>query len=323
MSSSINKITNPKSNMFLATFSLSNDDRILVYTYYRENHVVVYDFKKKILLKKLNILKPHAVLIHKNWLIITSENKIFSIVLVYNLNNFQKVSQYKIKKNYLVPHSICINKNLLFISFCEGDNKTGLVMVLQFNSLIGKIDMITDVIHEPFLSLGDTKGVCVDQKGKFLFVTFESEPINYVHLFINKLKYLFFKSKFVEFNNKNGIAIFKIYDGGKIFKKPIKIISFGDNPRLEDIKIYKNKLALVDLVNNIILIYKIDNNLELKLITKLKANLNSPHAISFYDGGKKLLVANTYIKVVNQKAQFWNFNKSSSKSFITFDLLNA
>jgi len=318
----INKITNPKHNMFLATFSLSNDDRILVCAYYRENYVAVYDFKKKILLRKLNILKPHAVLIHKNWLIITTENKVFPIIQVYNLYNYQKISQYKIRTNYLVPHSICINKNLLFITFCEGDNKTGSVMVFQFNSLIGKIDMITDVINKPFLSLGDTKGVCTDQRGEFLFITFESEPINFVHLFINKLKYLFFKSKFVEINNKNGIAVFKILAGGKISEKPIKIISFRDNSRLEDIKIYKNKLALVDLVNNIIIIYKIDNELNLKLITKLKANLNSPHAISFYEDGKKLLAVNTYIKVINQRAQFWNFNKNSNKSFITFDMLN-
>ena len=69
---------------------------------------------------------------------------------------------------------MCINKNLLFISFCEDANKIGLVMVFQFNSLVGKIDMVTDVIQKPFLSLGDTKGVCTDQKEKFLFVTFES-----------------------------------------------------------------------------------------------------------------------------------------------------
>jgi hypothetical protein len=39
--------------------------------------------------------------------------------------------------------------------------------------------------------------------------------------------------------------------------------------------------------------------------------------------GKKLLVGNTYIKVVNKKAKFWYFNKSSNKPFITFDMLNA
>jgi 6-phosphogluconolactonase (cycloisomerase 2 family) len=324
MFSFLNKrILAPKSNMFLASLLLSKDDRILITTYYRENAVVVYDFKKNVLLKKLNILKPHASTIHKNWLIISSENKSSAIILVYNLNNFKKVSQYNIKKKKLVPHSMCINKNLLFISFCEGTNKTGLVMVFQFNSLVGKIDMVTDVIQKPFLSLGDTKGVCTDQKKKFLFITFESEPINFVHLFINKLLYFFFKIKFVEINNKNGIAIFEIYTGGKISKKPIKIITFINNPRLEDIKIYKNKLALVDLVNNIILIYKIDHNLDLNLITKLTANLNSPHCACFYNEGKKLLVANTYIKVVNKKAKFWYFNKSSNKPFTTFDMLNS
>jgi hypothetical protein len=322
MYSLINKIIIPKHNKFLATFSLCEDDRFLSTAYYRDNGVEVFDFKKKVLLKKLNILRPHASIIHKNWLIISSENKSSAIILVYNLNNFKKVSQYNIKKK-IVPHSMCINKNLLFISLCEGENKTGLVMVFQFNSLVGKINMLTDVIHRPFLSLGDTKGICTDQKGKFLFITFESEPINFVHLFINKLLYFFFKTKFVEINNKNGIAIFEIYTDGKISKKPIKIITFINNPRLEDIKIYKNNLALVDLVNNIIFIYKIDDNLDLNLITKLTANLNSPHCICFYNKGKKLLVGNTYIKVVNKKAKFWYFNKSSNKPFVTFDILNA
>lgn len=322
MKSSINKITISRHNMFLASLCLSKDDRILSTTYYRKNKVEVYDFKRKVLLKKLNILKPHASTIDKNWLIISSENKSSAIILVYNLNNFKKVSQYNIKKK-IVPHSMCINKNLLFISFCEGENKTGLVMVFQFNSLVGKINMVNDVIDKPFLSLGDTKGVCTDPKGKFLFITFESEPINFVHLFINKLLYFFFKSKFVEINNKNGIAIFEIYTDGKISKKPIKIITFTNNPRLEDIKIYKNKIALVDLINNIIFIYKIDENLGLNLVTKLTANLNSPHCVCFYNEGKKLLVGNTYIKVVNKKAKFWYFNKSSNKPFITFDIFNT
>ena len=92
------KILAAKSNMFLSSFCLTKDDRILSTVYYRNNSVGVYDFKKKFLLKKLNILKPHASTIYKNWLIISSENKSSAIILVYNLNNFKKVSQYSIKK---------------------------------------------------------------------------------------------------------------------------------------------------------------------------------------------------------------------------------
>jgi hypothetical protein len=214
-----------------------------------------------------------------------------------------------------------ISKDSLFITLCEGDNKIGSVINLKFNHLIGKIDKILQTINKPFFSLGDTKGVCVNEKRNLLFVSFETEPINFYNLIINKFRFFFLKDKLVEINDKSGLAIFEIYSDGKISEKPLKVIKFDKNSRPEDVRIYKNKLATVDLVNNVIFIYNISNKFELKLIKKLYHNLNSPHQAHFYDNGKKLLVCNTFIKIFNQKAQFFFFNKSTTNNLISYNLL--
>jgi 6-phosphogluconolactonase (cycloisomerase 2 family) len=324
------KIKNLKTNIFMSTFSISDDSKFLATASYTANCVLIYDFKTGLLLKKINIFKPHATFIYKNWLLISSEVYKSIDIIVFNLNNFKISTQYNIKANYLIAHSnyfiahsIHVNKDLLFISFCEGENKVGTVMSTKFNSLIGRINEKFQIIHKPFLNLGDTKGICTDEKNNFLFVTFESQPINFYNLLINRFKFFFLKNKFLEINNKSGIAIFKIYREGKISEKPLKIINFDKNSRLEDIQIYKNKLATVDLVNNIIIIYQFNNNLELKFIKKLSHNLNSPHSIRFYNNGKKLLVGNTNIKVINKIPQFWRYNKNTRNVFITYNLYNA
>lgn len=313
------KIKNPKTNTYLSTFSISEDDKILASAYYRENYVLIYDFKKSLLLRKIKILKPHIVFIYKNWLLITSEFKKSTEVVIYNLNNFKITSKYK--TNHVFPHSMYVNKDLIFITFCEGENKTGSVISLKFNSLIGIINEKLQIIHKPFFSLGDTKGICADEKNNFLFVSFESEPINFYNLLINRFKFFFLKNKFVEINNKSGIAIFKIYKDGKISEKPLKIIKFDKGSRLEDIQIYKKKLVIVDLVNNFIFIYELNNNLELKFIKKISNNLNSPHSVRFYNKGKKLLVGNTNIKVTNKIVHFWRYNKNTRNAFISYNFL--
>jgi len=322
-SQAYHKIKNPNTNTYLSTFSISEDDKILASAYYRENYVLIYDFKKSLLLRKINITKPHAVFIYKNWLLITSEFYISTEVVIYNLNNFKIASRYKIKTNYLILHSMYVIKDLIFITICEGENKIGSVMSLKFNSLIGKINEKFQIIHKPFLSLGDTKGISVDEKNNFLFVSFESEPIKFYNLLINKFKFFFLKNKFIEINNKSGIAIFKIYRDGIISEKPLKIIEFDKGSRLEDIQIYKNKLVIVDLVNNFIFIYELNNKLELKLIKKNSKNLNSPHSARFYDKGKKLLVGNTNIKVTNKKVHFWRYNKNTTNVFISYNIYNV
>ena len=317
------KIKSPKTSMFLSTLSFSEDDKILATAYYRDNYVLIYDFKTSLLLKKINIFKPHAISIYKNWLLISSEVNKSTVIVVFNLNNFKISTQYKIKTNHLFAHSMHINKDLLFLSFCEGENKVGSVMSLKFNSLTGKINEALQIVHKPFLSLGDTKGICTDKKNNFLFVSFESEPINFYNLLINKFKFFFLNNKFVEINSKSGIAIFKIYKDGNISEKPLKIINFDKNSRIEDIQIYKNKLVTVDLVGNVVFIYEFNDNLELKLIKKLSNNLNSPHSLRFYDKGKKLLVCNTNIKVINNIIQFWRYNKNTRNVLVTCNLYNA
>lgn len=315
------KIKNPKTNTFLSLFSISEDDKFLASAYYKENYVLIYNFKKNLLLRKINIIKPHTVFIYKNWLLITSELEKSTEVVIYNLNNFKITSKYK--TNHTFPHSMHVNKHLIFITFCEGENKIGLVVSFKFNSLIGKINEKFQIIHKPFLSLGDTKGICADENNNFLFVTFESEPIKFFNLLKNKFKFFFLKNKFVEINNKSGIAIFKIYRDGKISEKPLKITEFDQGSRIEDIQINKKKLVIVDLVNNFIFIYELNNNLELKFIKKISNKLNSPHSARFYDKGKKLLVGNTNLKVTNKIVHFFRYNKNTRNVFISLNLYNA
>jgi WD40 repeat protein len=315
------KIKLPKANSFVSQISISEDDKILALGCYKQNNVLIYDFKKNLLLKKINILAPHGILIYKNFLLISHKfNKSIGII-IYNLNNFKIISRFKFDTNYFIAHSMSISKDSLFITLCEGDNKIGSVINLKFNHLIGKIDKILQTINKPFFSLGDTKGVCVNEKRNLLFVSFETEPINFYNLIINKFRFFFLKDKLVEINDKSGLAIFEIYSDGKISEKPLKVIKFDKNSRPEDVRIYKNKLATVDLVNNVIFIYNISNKFELKLIKKLYHNLNSPHQAHFYDNGKKLLVCNTFIKIFNQKAQFFFFNKSTTNNLISYNLL--
>jgi hypothetical protein len=315
------KIKLLKANSFVSQISISEDDKILALGCYKQNHVLIYDFKKNLLLKKINILAPHGILIYKNFLLISHKFNKSIRIIIYNLNNFKITSRFKFDTNYFIAHSMSISKDSLFITLCEGDNKIGSVINLKFNHLIGKIDKILQTINKPFFSLGDTKGVCVNEKRNLLFVSFETEPINFYNLIINKFRFFFLKDKLVEINDKSGLAIFEIYSDGKISEKPLKVIKFDKNSRPEDVRIYKNKLATVDLVNNVIFIYNISNKFELKLIKKLYHNLNSPHQAHFYDNGKKLLVCNTFIKIFNQKAQFFFFNKSTTNNLISYNLL--
>jgi len=315
------KIKFPKANSFVSQISISEDDKILALGCYKQNHVLIYDFKKNLLLKKINILAPHGILIYKNFLLISHKFNKSIRIIIYNLNNFKIISRFKFDTNYFIAHSMSISKDSLFITLCEGDNKIGSVINLKFNHLIGKIDKILQTINKPFFSLGDTKGVCVNEKRNLLFVSFETEPINFYNLIINKFRFFFLKDKLVEINDKSGLAIFEIYSDGKISEKPLKVIKFDKNSRPEDVRIYKNKLATVDLVNNVIFIYNISSKFELKLIKKLYHNLNSPHQAHFYDNGKKLLVCNTFIKIFNQKALFFFFNKSTTNNLISYNLL--
>ena len=314
------KIKLPKVNSFLSNISISEDDKFLALGCYNQNHILIYDFKKNLLLKKIDILNPHGVLIYKNFLLINHKFNKSVHIIIYNLNNFKITSRYKFDTNYFIAHSMCISKDSLFITLCEGDNKIGSVINLKFNHLIGKIDKILQIINKPFFSLGDTKGICVNERGNLLFVSFETEPTNFYNLVINKFRFFFLKDKLAEINDKSGLAIFEIYLDGKISEKPLKVIKFNKNSRPEDVRIYKNKLAAVDLVNNVIFIYDISNKLELKLIKKLYHNLNSPHQAHFYDNGKKLLVCNTFIKVLNQKALFFFFNKNTTHNLISYNL---
>ena len=313
------KIKNPKNNSFISQIAVSEDDQILALAYYRTNLVRIYNFRGE-LLKDLKINSPHAILIYKNWVIISSGCKSTSKILTYNLKNYNLNSKFNFNSKFNTFHSMALDRDLLCATICENENKVGALVLFKFNSLIGKIISISQIIHKPFFNLGDAKGICFDSTGKFIFVTIESDKISAYELVKNRLKFIFFKEKFVNITNKNGIAIFERYKDNKVSPNPIKKIIFNSNCRLEDIKIYKNKLAISDLINNVIYIYKIHNNFKLELTRTITSNLNAPHGIFFYNSGKNLLISNTYIKVIDGKAIFWNYNKQSLNSILSSNL---
>jgi hypothetical protein len=312
------KIKNLKTNSFVSQIALSKDDQILALAFYRNNLVRIYNIRGEIL-KDLKINSPHAILIYKNWLIISSGYKSTSKILIYDLKNYKLNSKFYFNSKFNTFHSMALDKGLLCATICENENKVGALILFKFNCLIGKIISISQIIHKSFFNLGDAKGVCFDNTGKFIFVTFESAKINTYELVKNKLKFILFKEKFINITNKNGIALFERYKDDKVSPHPIKKIIFNPNSRIEDVKVYKNKLAISDFINNTVYLYKIHNNFKLELTRTITHNLNSPHGMCFYNSGKKLLVSNTFIKVIDGKALFWLYNKSSLNSITSFN----
>ena len=312
-------------------------------TYQDVNEVRIYESRARKLLHVLRnpesqLDQPHGVFYSENYLVVTNRHglKKPSAINVYrNDGSIKKPIQiFQTPFDHLrEAHSLALRDGRLVATYCENVGWAGAIVCYGFNQKTGRITNPLDKIETWFSEYGHAKGICFNEDGTKLLVTFESDywvPSTYEkisHSFerdeglslSNKLLNLSRRSiksvrrkiashnrNLLEFENppkikptKNGIAIFSVNAKGKIDCKPKQTIVRKKFCRLENIDIFDSICAIPDTLHQVILLYDMTQDPELKHpFQTIDLGRTLPHGVRFSPDGRLLIITTFGVEVV-------------------------
>jgi len=119
---------------------------------------------------------------------------------------------------------------------------------------------------------------------------------------------------------KNGIATFSMNAEGKIARRPEQIIVRKNFCRLENIDIFGGTCVVTDLVNNSLSLYDLTRDSKFtNPVQTVKLGNATPHGAKFSPDGRLLVISSLGVKVVNQEAQWANWESPREDKIVVFE----
>ena len=153
-------------------------------TYQDVNEVRIYESRARKLLHVLRnpesqLDEPHGVFYSENYLVVTNRHRLKkpSAINVYrNDGSIKKPIQiFQTPFDHLrEAHSLALRDGRLVATYCENVGWAGAIVCYGFNQRTGRITNPLDKVETWFSEYGHAKGICFNEDGTKLLVTFES-----------------------------------------------------------------------------------------------------------------------------------------------------
>jgi hypothetical protein len=173
------------------------------------NEVRIYESRTRKLLHVLRnpeseLDEPHGIFYTENYLIVTNRHQLKkpSLINVYRNSGSTKkpIQIFQTPFDHLIEaHSLAVRDGRLVATYCEN---VGAIVCYGFNQKTGKITDPLDKVETWFSDYGEAKGICFNEDGTKLLVTFQSELVDRVPTSIHE-KVLF------SFERDNGLSLTK------------------------------------------------------------------------------------------------------------------
>ena len=154
-------------------------------TYQDLNEVRIYESRDRKLLHVLRnpesqLDEPHGVFYSENYLVVTNRHRLKkpSAINVYRNGGSIKnpIQIFQTPFDHLrEAHSLALRDGRLVATYCENVGWAGAIVCYGFNQRTGRITNPLDKIETWFSEYGHAKGICFNEDGTKLLVTFESD----------------------------------------------------------------------------------------------------------------------------------------------------
>jgi hypothetical protein len=304
-------------------------------TYEQINEVRIYDSGNR---KLLQVLRnpdcqfdgPHGVLFSEKYLLISNKHGLRQPGTINVYRNSDAITEpiqvLQSPFDHLrEPHSMALRDGRLVVTYCENLTSTGVIVSYGFDEDTGKITGLLDKTESWFLKFGDAKGICFNNDGTKILVTFQSgkylpfvRELSYrsITKFIRRLIAKRQKNK----PTKNGVAVFSISAQGKLAHSPEHVVVRSKFCRLENIDIFEGTCVITDVVNHSSFLYDLNQDPKfsnpVQTITLGKA---APHGAKFSPDGKLLIISCLGLEIVRQRIGFSSWASPREDKIFVFE----
>jgi WD40 repeat protein len=327
---------------------------------YRKNQIRIFDSATRKLLRTYQTQEaqldwPHGLLLTTKHMIVS--NKLTppikpSILNVYRLDDPSEkpVTTLVTPIEHLrEAHSLALHGQRLVITYC-GKTDSHAIVSYHFDDATGKISGPLDIIESWFIDYGDPKGICFNEEGTKVIVSFVTEKkitrdIKKKGDVLNKFRraWLLLREEngaqklvqkvFLKFLNllsgqrekganiTNGLVIFDVDNNGILTKEPSQILLNSGYCRLENISIVGSLCAVADPVNDTVKLYNFDGKqIPDAPIQVIRDHLSFPHDACLSPDKKMLVVTNYGIKVIDDEIQWESFYQPRQDNIAIYEL---
>jgi hypothetical protein len=175
------------------------------------NEVRIYESQTRKLLHVLRnpesqLDEPHGILYTENYLVVANRHglKRPSAINVYRNGGSDKnpIQIFQTPFDYLrEAHSLALRDGRLVVTYCENVGRAGAIVCYGFNQKTGRITHPLDKIETWFSEYGDAKGICFNEDGTKLLVTFQSDWVPSPSIY-EKILFSFEHDKVISLSNK-------------------------------------------------------------------------------------------------------------------------
>ena len=328
------EIPNSGDHCYIAEVSFRPDGKVFAATFGQKNEVHLYDARS---LQVIRVLRnpnamldgPHGIWLTSRHMIVTNKGTVPSRFSVFRLDDESGVPV----QTYTAPyahlhegHSIALHGRRLVVTYCEGPSKKGALVCYDYDDESGRINGPTDIQEQWFRRYGDTKGVCFDEKGENVYVTFESEPL---HLSKPRQSLSRLVKNTISFGSaggtwRNGIAVFGVDERGHFTTKPRWKKLFGKSSRLENIHIRGGLAVVTNPIGRCVYVYDLGSSRPFESPAHvLSEDLVFPHGAKMSPDGAKLVVTDDGIEVIDGVIHWGSFVSPRKDRLVVFDLVPA
>lgn len=329
-----NRIPNDGAPSFINEVCFKPDGTMFGATFEHNNEIRLYNAQTLSVVKVLRnpgamLDRPHGIWLTARHVIVTNKGTYPSQFRVFRLDEDSclPVHAYSTPYGHLAAgHSLALSGRRLVVTYCNGRTQKGALVSYDYDDKSGKITGPLDIQERWFRRYGDGKGICFDEKGEKVYVTFNSRnwdmswPRKTVtHYVKNTISFGHFGATW-----RNGIAAFGIDSQGRFTRRPLWKKIFGEFCRLENVHVCGDRAVITDPISGRIYLYDLRNEDAFEAPSHVLAeDLVFPHGAKISPDGKRLVVTDDGIEVVNRVIHWDSFVSPRKDRLVVFDLQAA
>jgi WD40 repeat protein len=241
-------------------------------------------------------------------------------------------------------HSLTLHGQRLLSTYSGQDSRA--IVSYHFDDETGEISGPIDILESWFVEHGEPKGICFNEEGTKVIVSFVTEkkkkpstvPIKFqnakalleeqngakklIRKVLSKSVNLLLNHKEDRTNNiTNGMAIFNVDENGILSHEPNQVLLSSDYCRLENISIVGNLCAVADPLNDTVKLYNFDgDHIPNKPTQVIQDHLSFPHDACLSPDKKMLVITNYGLQVIDDEVQWNNFLEPRRDNIAIYNL---
>jgi len=336
----VSDIQNEGSNSRVPDVAFHPSGSMFAVSYGDHNQIRVFDSSTCTLLRtyqnpEAQLDWPHGVFMTDRHIIVS--NKLNppdkpSVLNVYRIDDPSEkpVTVFTTPIEHLrEAHSLALHSQRLLITYC-GD--IGAIVSYHFDDETGAISGPTDIQESWFTGYGVPKGICFNEEGTKVVITFEKKMTRSILNKVQEAKRLLRekngvqklirialskslkpfmghkKKSYKTFNLTNEIVIFDVDKNGVLSKEPARTLLKSDYCRLENISIVENLCAVADPLNDTVNLYNFDgDHFPDPPAQVIQDHLSFPHDACLSPDKKMLVITSYGIEVIDNKPQWGSY----------------